>query len=117
MKRPYDLVTNTWRQSFTCDNYFSDSDLMLATLIFCAGMCRTELHRQCRTHVRVVRPRMACAGQAAEGWHIMNLIGLHRIQIVKTGKDYLPADVFRVLNVGIVAWLCMRSCLLPATCV
>jgi hypothetical protein len=63
MKRPYDLVTNTWRQSFTCDNFFSDGDLMLATLIFCAGMCRTELHRQCRTHVRVVRPRMACAGR------------------------------------------------------
>jgi hypothetical protein len=61
MKRPYDLVTNTWRQSFTCDNYCSDGNLMLATLIFCAGMCRTELHRQCRTHVRVVRPRMACA--------------------------------------------------------
>jgi hypothetical protein len=47
----------------------------------------------------------------------MNLIGLHRIQIVKAGKDNLPADVFRVGNVGIVAWLCMRSCLLPATCV
>jgi hypothetical protein len=53
MKRPFDLVTNTWRQSFNCDNYFCDGDLMLASLIFCAGMCRTELHRQCRTHVRV----------------------------------------------------------------
>jgi hypothetical protein len=59
MKSPFYLVTNTWRQSFTCDNYFSDGDLMLTTLIFCAGMCRTELHRQCRTHVRVVRYALA----------------------------------------------------------
>jgi hypothetical protein len=47
----------------------------------------------------------------------MNLIGLHRIQIVKAGQGNIPADVFRVVNVGMVAWLCMRSCLLPATCV
>jgi hypothetical protein len=40
MKSPFYLVTNTCRQSFTCDNYFSDGDLMLTTLIFCTGMCR-----------------------------------------------------------------------------
>jgi hypothetical protein len=47
----------------------------------------------------------------------MNLIGLHRFQIVKAGQGNSPADVFRVVNVGIVAGLCMRSCVLPATCV
>jgi hypothetical protein len=45
----------------------------------------------------------------------MNLTGKHRLQIAQAGKDNLPADVFRVVNVGNVAGLCMRSCLLPAT--
>jgi hypothetical protein len=47
----------------------------------------------------------------------MNLIGRDRILILKDGTEKLPAEVFRVVNDGNVAGLCLRSCLLPATCV